>query len=172
MEKHKNYITSLIVILTLVGLLFAFNFVKAKTISYDTHYQNKNDSSFKSLDFLKKFNTKYPSKVNLFNNEILTGRLKKLLQNRYYFLKKTWEVESPITIKNNFFIATGAQAHNAGATNFIIVVDFLKNNIYVGVREEYEEKDYSEDGSISEELQNWSKLMKDNSAHFRNSTTN
>jgi hypothetical protein len=109
-----------------------------------------------NLDFLKKLNGKYPYEVNLFDNSTFTQRLKNLLGNsKYNFLIETWAVEVPMEYANNIFVASGCQAHNCASTNFIIVVDFAKNVMYAGIREEDEVKTYSEDGSNSTKVSEW-----------------
>lgn len=120
-----------------------------------TKQQQANNSTSDNLEFLKKLNGKYPYEVKLFNNPALIKRLKKLLGNRYKFLKETWAVESPMKIKDNIFVASGCQAHNCGSTNFIIVVDLSKNIMLAGVREEDQVKTYSEDGSSCQQLIEW-----------------
>ncbi|MVN22669.1 hypothetical protein [Mucilaginibacter arboris] len=119
-----------------------------------TESQN-NNKKVDNLDYLKKLNGKYPYEVKLFNNSALTRRLKSLLGSRYKFFKDTWVVETPIKISNNNFIASGCQQHNCGNTNFIIVVDFLKDIVYAGIREEGTVKVYSEDESNNAEINRW-----------------
>ena len=108
-----------------------------------------------SMAFLRKLQGKYPFDVKLFNSQSLTTRLKKLLGNRYQFMISTWAVEVPIEVKNNLFVANGCEQHNCGATNFIIVYDFTKNNLSVGIREEDKVNTYSEDGSNSPRVLQW-----------------
>lgn len=108
-----------------------------------------------NLEYLKKFNGKYPYDIQLFSNPTLTRRLKRLLNGRYKFLEETWAVETPIEINNNTFVASGCEQHNCASTNFIIVVDFSKNVLYAGVREEDVVKVYSEDGSSNPEIIKW-----------------
>ena len=118
--------------------------------------QQPDNSNSSSLDFLKELDGKYPYQVKLFDNSAFTQRLKKLIGNsRYRFLKKTWAVEVPMEVENNTFVALGCQAHNCASTNFIIVVDFSKNVMYVGIKEEDEIKTYSEDGSYSPKVNEW-----------------
>ena len=105
-----------------------------------------------NLDFLKETNGKYAYEIKLLDNPILTKRLKKLLGNRYSFLKETWSVETPIEVKDNIFSASACEAHNCASTNFIIIIDFSKNIMYAGVRENDNVKTYSEDGSTSQKL--------------------
>ena len=147
-------------------LAFAVVFCNQTARSNDNEKEHKTDSqaikqavdtNSDSLDFLKKFNGKYPHDVKLLDNLTLKRRLQKLLGNRYAFLKKTWAVENPIEIKNNIFVATGCQVHNCSSTNFIIVVDFSKKVVYAGIREEEKVKLYAEDGSSNQELNNWAK---------------
>ena len=159
--RHFNQ--TIFALILLVFVVFSCN---QTTKSNDNKKGHKTDSqtikqpintNLDSLDFLKKFNGKYPNDVKLFDNLTLKLRLQKLLGNRYTFLKETWAVENPIEIKNNIFIATGCQTHNCGSTNFIIVIDFSNKVVYAGIREEEKVKLYSENGSSNQELNNWAK---------------
>lgn len=107
------------------------------------------------LDFLKNLDGKYPHEVKLLDNPALQSRLTNLLGNRFAFLKETWAVETPIEVKNNVFVATGCQAHNCGSTNFIIVVDLIKNKMFAGIREEEKVKTYAEDEVNPPQLNDW-----------------
>ena len=122
--------------------------VKVKELQTD-------NKTVESLDNLKKFDGKYPYDAKLFTNSVLTNRLKSLLKGRYRFLKETWAVETPIEINNNIFVASACQQHNCGNTNFIIVVDFSKDILYAGVREDEVVKVYSEDGTSNDEIIKW-----------------
>jgi len=108
-----------------------------------------------NLSYLKNFDGRYPDKVKLLGNNPLTKRLKILLKRRYDFLLKTWGPETPIEVNKNTFIAWGCQQHNCSNTNFTIVVDFAKNVVYVGIREEENVKIYSEDGSGNFLITKW-----------------
>lgn len=122
----------------------------------------KNETSkdqINNISFIKTFHGKYPSQIKLFNNKGLKRRLKELLKKRYSLLVQKWAVETPIEIKNNIFSAWGCQEHNCSNTNFIIVVDFSKNVIYVGIREEEKVKIYSEDGSSNVQISSWAKRI-------------
>lgn len=133
---------------------------KTDTLISGTQAEKQTDITKQgNLDFLKEFNGKYPNDVKLLDNPVLTQRLKKLLGDRFTFLKETWAVETPIEIKNNIFVASGCQAHNCDNTNFLLVVDFSKNIVYAGVREEENVKLYAEDGSDNPELNKWQKKM-------------
>lgn len=122
-------------------------------------YNEINQKQKNGLAYLKKFKGEYPYEGNLFNDKLLSKRLKSLLKNRFFFLKKTWAVETPIEVNNNTFKAWGCKQHFCDSTNFIIVVDFKKNVIYVGIRENENVKVYSEDGSINIEVNNWAKRI-------------
>lgn len=108
-----------------------------------------------NLNFLKKYAGKYPHDVKLLDNPYLAKRLKKLLGPRYSFVKKTWAVETPMQMKDNVFSASGCQEHNCGDTNFILAVDFSKNILYAGIREETKVKLYAEDGSTNQQVTEW-----------------
>ena len=109
------------------------------------------------LSYLKYANRKYPNEIKLLNDQKLSMRLKALLKNRLVFLKKTWAVETPIEVANEHLTAWGCQQHNCDQTNFIIVVDFKKNVVYCGIRENENVKVYSEDESVNSEITKWSK---------------
>lgn len=129
----------------------------AKTTTDNSTIKQQPDySTSNNLEFLKELNGKYPSRAKLFDNSSFTQRLKKLLGNsRYNFLSETWAVETPMEFSNNVFVASGCQAHNCGSTNFIVVVDFSKNVMYAGIREEEKVKTYSEDGSNPPKIIEW-----------------
>lgn len=111
------------------------------------------------LHYLKNFKDCYPNNIKLFSDGRLAVRLKSLLKEKYKFLKNSWTVETPIEIKDNFFVAWGCQQHNCSNTNFIIVVDFKKNVIHSGIRAEEFITIYSEDGTSNPEITKWSKRI-------------
>lgn len=115
------------------------------------------EKTVNDLDFLKTLNGKYPDDAKLLENTAFTSRLKKLLGDRYTFLKETWAVETPMEYSNEVFSASACEAHNCGATNFIVVYDFSKNIMYAGIREEEKVKTYAEDGSTSPKITAWEK---------------
>ena len=109
-----------------------------------------------NLDFMKKLKGKYPYEVKLLDNSILKKRLKQMLGSRFDFMKSIWEVETPIEIENGLFYAWAMQAHSGGDPGAVLMVDFYKNVLYVGIRENEKEKLYSEDGSLApQRLQDW-----------------
>ncbi len=108
-----------------------------------------------NLSYLKNFNGRYPAEVKLLDSSALANRLQHLVGSRYAFLKNTWAVETPVTVAGGQFVAAGCQQHNCAGTNFIIVVDFSKDVLYAGIREEGAVKTYSEDGSTNNEIEKW-----------------
>jgi hypothetical protein len=134
------------------------NTTQANRTNYlDTAQQAQTSTSLvipvsSKLDTLKNTNGKYPNEINLFKNPELTQRLQKLLGTRYDFLIKVWAVESQIIANDSVFIASACEAHNCGATNFTIIIDFWKNVVYVGIRENEVAKSYSDDGSSCDKL--------------------
>jgi hypothetical protein len=114
------------------------------------------NADLNNMEFLKKFNGKYPYEVNLLKNPMVIIRLKKLIgENRYKFLIKTWAVETPIEFANNIFVASACKAHDCPTTNFIIVYDFFNNIMYAGIKEYNNIKTYSEDGSSNLKINEW-----------------
>jgi hypothetical protein len=108
-----------------------------------------------TLHYLSKFDGRFPTDVKLLTRGTLSNRLKALLKKDYVFVRDTWAVEEPIQVTNQTFKAWGCQQHNCSNTNFIIVVDFTKNLVYAGIREEESIKVYSEDGSSDPEVTKW-----------------
>ncbi len=119
--------------------------------------ETKHKTISKDIIFLTNFKDKYPHDVDLLNIPIIKKRLENLIGNKYFFLTGTCHVETPIKIENDEFITEGCQAHNCDATNYIILINLLSNNMYVGIREEQNVRLYSEDGSTSSYLTKWKK---------------
>lgn len=94
----------------------------------------------------------------MFDNSTFKNRIKQHHgNNRFNFKSKTRAVEIPIEFNKNVFVAEGWQDHNCSSTNFIILIDFLNNTMYAGIREEGEIELYSEDGSTFPKINAWVK---------------
>jgi len=107
----------------------------------------KRITTINKLNFLRDLEGKYPYEIKLFDNSIFYQRLEKLLGNdNCEFLISNFDVQSPITIKNDVFVAEACQAHNCGDTDFIVVYDFSNDTMYAGIREEGKIRTYSEKG--------------------------
>jgi hypothetical protein len=126
--------------------------VEKDSVIHSLEKQIQND-----LSFLRRMNGKYPYEVKLLDIPALELRLRNLLGNRFTFFKDKWATQTPIQVIGNKFISTACEAHNCNNTNFIIVVDFEKNILYAGIREELKVKTYSEDGSTCAEIEDWAK---------------
>lgn len=129
--------------------------------SIENSVQNKNyKANSDELEFLRKMKDKYPYEVDLLHNKIVKDRLVKLLGDRFEFIENISELgpSTPIEVSGNIFSSYTCMQHNCGFTNFIIVADIDKNEIYVGIREEEKVKIYSENenSSLPEVLINWS----------------
>lgn len=82
--------------------------------------------------------------------------IKNLTKDKFNFLRKYFDVQIPIVIKNNFFIAEGCKAHECPETNFIIIVDLTKDVLYVGIRDNLKIQIFSEGkGPQPEPFKNW-----------------
>lgn len=91
-------------------------------------------------------NGKYLTKEKLLDDNELNPRLNDLIgPERFQFMRDTWKVDEPITVKDSIFTAKGCMQHNCGSTNFIIVADLKRDKIYVGIREDEKVKTWSED---------------------------
>jgi hypothetical protein len=151
----------ILVYLSVVTIATSLNYLRANEIANLNNVdqiQRKVEKASK-LNHLKMSNGKYPNKVRLLEDNTLSKRLKSLLKDRFLFLKKTWAVETPIEVNNNIFKASGCKQHFCDSTNFIIVIDFKRDVVYVGIRDNEIVKLYSEDGSSNKELTNWSKRI-------------
>jgi hypothetical protein len=134
-----------------------------KGIIYDKKDEQQTSSEFalprgnREFDYLKKLNGKYPYEVKLFEKTEFYQRLKKLLGTRCEFLINNFDVQIPIEIIDDFFVAEACQAHNCGylGTEFIIVYDFSNDVMYIGIREDGEIKTYSENGRKSSIITEW-----------------
>ncbi|MBB6680830.1 hypothetical protein H4O20_05185 [Aequorivita sp. 609] len=108
-----------------------------------------------NLTFLKSFNGKYPNEAKIFENKKFTDRLKSVLGSKYEYLIETWQVEKPIEIDDNFFISWACQKHNCYNTNFIIIYNFEKDIIEIGIREEMNTSVFSDGVKKSNILTDW-----------------
>jgi len=112
--------------------------------------------SSERVKFLRKLDGKYPFEVNLLGNPIMKKGIKKLTGDKFEFIKKYFDVQIPIVIENNFFIAEGCRPHECPETNFIIIVDLTKDVLYVGIRDNLKIQIFSEDKSPQpEQFKNW-----------------
>jgi hypothetical protein len=116
----------------------------------------KDPGSTGNLDFMKTLTGKYPYEVKLFDNPVLASRLKILLGDRFDFLKSIWETQTPVEINGDLFYAWAMKAHSGGDPGAVLMVDFSKDVVFAGIRENGEEMLYSEDGSdVPVRLREW-----------------
>ena len=90
-----------------------------------------------NLSYMKSYNDKYPFEVKLIEKKgAFRTRLQKLMgKEKFQDLEDFFNVESPITIKNNVMIAHGCMQHNCDGFYFKIFYDFNKDIINVGIKE-------------------------------------
>ena len=90
-----------------------------------------------NLSYMKRYNDKYPFEVKLIEKKgAFRTRLQKLMgKEKFQDLEDFFNVESPITIKNNVMIAYGCMQHNCDGFYFKIFYDFNKDIINVGIKE-------------------------------------
>ena len=90
-----------------------------------------------NLSYTKSYNDKYPFEVKLIEKKgAFRTRLQKLMgKEKFQDLEDFFNVESPITIKNNVMIAYGCMQHNCDGFYFKIFYDFNKDIINVGIKE-------------------------------------
>lgn len=116
--------------------------------TFNSSIENASQSNiFGDLAFLKKYNGKYPNDVKLLENPIIKKRLIKLIGKQYDYLKEIWEVETPIEIKDGYFYTSAMQTQSGGDPGAVIMADFKKNVLFVGIRKYQNVRVYSEDRS-------------------------
>ena len=98
---------------------------------------NTSTAKSTSLSYMKNYNDKYPFEVKLIEKKgAFRTRLQKLMgKEKFQDLEDFFNVESPITIKNNVMIAYGCMQHNCDGFYFKIFYDFNKDIINVGIKE-------------------------------------
>ena len=120
----------------------------------------KIDYATMSIDYLRDLDGEHPIYSHLFDNIIIQERLEKLLGKEYSYFIGSFDLASPIEIKNDIFV-TKAISYQS---RFIFVIDFAKDVIYVGTKSVVDKIEkiniYSEDDSSSPEvLIKWSKEL-------------
>jgi hypothetical protein len=160
----KKTLSNLITIHPLNQRLFSYELKQnindddTLTVTYDIYLnKDQNDGSkTKEVEYLKQMAGHYPHDIKMLENPKLKNRLIVLIgEDRYNFMKDYWGTSGPISVKNNFYVADGCQSHNCSNTNFIIIIDLIKNTMFVGIRQEMEVETYSEDGTNSSLLIDW-----------------
>lgn len=109
------------------------------SLYFNAQQKKTNTSTAKStsLSYMKNYNDKYPFEVKLIERKgAFRTRLQKLMgKEKFQDLEDFFNVESPITIKNNVMIAYGCMQHNCDGFYFKIFYDFNKDIINVGIKE-------------------------------------
>lgn len=109
------------------------------SLHFSAQQKKTNTSISKStgLSYMKNYNDKYPYEVKLIEKKgVFRTRLQKLMgKEKFQDLEDFFNVESPITIKNNVMIAYGCMQHNCDGFYFKIFYDFNKDIINVGIKE-------------------------------------
>ena len=109
------------------------------SLYFSAQQKKTNTSTAKSnnLSYMKSYNDKYPFEVKLIEKKgAFRTRLQKLMgKEKFQDLEDFFNVESPITIKNNVMIAYGCMQHNCDGFYFKIFYDFNKDIINVGIKE-------------------------------------
>ncbi|MBK7525864.1 MAG: hypothetical protein IPI53_17490 [Saprospiraceae bacterium] len=54
-----------------------------------------------------------------------------MLKDEYTTFQKDWKVESPITIQDKILFTTGCQSGDCKANKYILIIDFMDNNINI-----------------------------------------
>src|SRR5262249_11443459 len=99
----------------------------------EANVANANTAAPKSdlIARLKKTAGKYPDDIQLLDDPDLRNRLTKLMGPEFGPMKKYWNVESPIEIKQGKLKTTGCEQHNCGANMYVLFIDLENDNINV-----------------------------------------
>ncbi len=101
--------------------------VKSKTKpQMETNSKAKPDSLF-----FNELIGNYPTQVKLFQNEILTSRLKNLNRFDYDSFVANWNTETPITIINQIIHSSGCKVHDCPSSGYELFIDLKNDNINI-----------------------------------------
>lgn len=109
---------------------------KEKQIKINTEPENKkqletNNEAIPELFFLNELLGKYPTQINLFDNTVLTGRLKKIEKLDFERLIAYWNVETPLTRENQIIHASGCKQHDCPSNGYELFIDLKNDNINI-----------------------------------------
>ncbi|MBK6565968.1 MAG: hypothetical protein IPN49_16145 [Saprospiraceae bacterium] len=103
---------------------------KAET-SQDTVDQNTPQETNSDWTVYEGAENKKPAEVSLFEAKGLQTRLKSMLKDEYTTFQKDWKVESPIIIQDKILFTAGCQSGDCKANKYILIIDFMDNNINI-----------------------------------------
>jgi hypothetical protein len=140
------------------------NIVLIKETVFSNPPQKSSNTKIGTLDFLTKYNGKYPFDVKLLNNSTIKKRLQQLLGvQQYNYIVEIMEVETPMEVKDGLFYAEGMQAHSGGDPSAVIMADIQKDILFVGIYKDGKPIYFSEgNAELPMKLRNWANSMKSN----------
>ncbi|NOQ91111.1 MAG: hypothetical protein GQ552_00180 [Flavobacteriaceae bacterium] len=99
------------------------------------------------LFFLTDLIGKYPTQEKIFENKILTNRLKKINRLDFDKLITNWNTETPITIENQIIHSSGCKVHDCPSNGYELFIDLINDNINIyhfssNILRVYTEKDW------------------------------
>ncbi|MFM6984277.1 MAG: hypothetical protein ACKOXF_09100 [Chitinophagaceae bacterium] len=146
-------------ILILISLLSACHSKISDTSTSDDKNETVvSEKPLSDLVFLMNFKGKYPYDCQLLDNNVTGPRLRKLLGERYDFVKSIWNVETPIEIQDSLLYAWAMQEQSGGDPAAVVMADIPGDQLFVGIRENGQVKLYSETGnSYPERLKIWAR---------------
>ncbi len=121
--SHKIIITLTIMACALI--------ITPNTIASDQ--ANRRTKKTQNLETVFKRNvSEYPHDCKLLQNSSMKARLVKLLgQQKYKYLLRNFEVQSPIEYTRNHYTTYGMQAHSGGDPGFTIIYFPYKDNLSI-----------------------------------------
>lgn len=83
------------------------------------------------LLFLTDLIGKYPTQEKIFENKILSNRLKNIKGFNYENLIHFWNVETPITLVDDIIHSSGCKKNNCPSNGYELFIDFKNDNINI-----------------------------------------
>ncbi|WP_154662288.1 hypothetical protein ACF3NR_09665 [Vaginella massiliensis] len=92
---------------------------------------------------------KYPREVELFGDNEIANRIKKLVGAEFEEISKNFQVETPIVSENNVYKFSGCQQHSCPSFHTTVVYDANNDNLNVMVDKDGKVQNFNEKGEIT-----------------------
>lgn len=106
-------------------------------------------SSVSADNIITKSVGKYPHEIKLFEDKIITDRLKKLVGSQYDEMVKFFNVESPVVSENEIYKLNGCKQHDCPGYATTIYYDSKNDNLNVSIDKNGKVTDFTEKGKIT-----------------------
>ncbi|AJW62986.1 hypothetical protein VO54_01509 [Elizabethkingia miricola] len=154
MKKKTEKILTMLLVATALALS---NKIIAQNNSHSAKTTKKAD-----LNYLRKYSNQGASEGFLDDPSVKARIIRLIGAADYKYMKKNWNVETPISIVGPVLEAEGCKKHDCDNVNFIIIVDMDKGLFDIGVKKEgMKALTFSDDNgnptSAPGDLEDWAK---------------